>query len=186
MRSATIRAGEQPDCPKARNDRRGHWRLAAVKCQFDIRIVISILSSNVGPPCGGTAAFAGEMRGCQRLATALRENRGAAIGDVQYDDRDPGGFCLEPPAVLIPRLQPSPNWRTIFPRSVRTCHGVQGIQYDIKKGIERDEWAWVIHTPKCREGRTNGSRDEAVSAAIRYIREWCKRHPADCKPHTIG
>jgi hypothetical protein len=58
----------------------------------------------------------------------------------------------------------------------------RGIQYDIKKGIERDEWAWVVHTPKPMEGRISGSRDEAVSAAIRSIQGWCKRHPADCKP----
>ena len=62
----------------------------------------------------------------------------------------------------------------------------RGIQYDIKQGIERDHWVWVVHTPKPREERMIGFRDEAVSAAIRFIEEWCKRHPADCKPHTIG
>ena len=55
----------------------------------------------------------------------------------------------------------------------------RGIKYDIKKGIKRDEWTWVIHTPKPREGRISGSRDEAVSAAIRFIQGWCKRHRAD-------
>jgi hypothetical protein len=55
----------------------------------------------------------------------------------------------------------------------------RGIRYDIKKGIGRDEWAWVIHTPKRKEGRTNGSRDEAVSDAIRFIEGWCKRNPAE-------
>jgi hypothetical protein len=62
----------------------------------------------------------------------------------------------------------------------------RGIQYEIKKGIGRDEWAWVVHTPNPREGRINGFRDEAVSAAIRFIEGWCKRNPAECKPHTIG
>jgi hypothetical protein len=41
-----------------------------------------------------------------------------------------------------------------------------GIQYDIKKGIKRDEWASAIHTPNPREGKTSGSRDEAVSAPL--------------------
>jgi hypothetical protein len=41
---------------------------------------------------------------------------------------------------------------------VRTWRGVQGIQYEIKKGIKRDEWVWIIHTPEAREGRIIGSR----------------------------
>jgi hypothetical protein len=45
----------------------------------------------------------------------------------------------------------------------------RGIHFDIKKGIERDQWVWVCHTPKPREGRISGSRDEAISAAIRSI-----------------
>jgi hypothetical protein len=54
-----------------------------------------------------------------------------------------------------------------------------GIRYEIKKGIERAEWVWVIHTDKPREGKVTGSRDEAVSAAIRSIQGWRKRHPAN-------
>jgi hypothetical protein len=53
----------------------------------------------------------------------------------------------------------------------------RGVQYDIKKGIERDEWVWVVHTPNNKPlgGRISGLRDEAVSAAIRSIDAWCKR-----------
>jgi hypothetical protein len=57
----------------------------------------------------------------------------------------------------------------------------RGIRYNIKQRIERDEWVWVVHTPKPKEGRINGSRDQAVSAAIRAIEAWCHRYPADCK-----
>jgi hypothetical protein len=57
----------------------------------------------------------------------------------------------------------------------------RGIRYDIKKGIERDEWVWVVHTPKPREGRVSGSRDEAVLGATRSIRGWCDRHSAEVR-----
>jgi magnesium transporter len=78
------------------------------------------------------------------------------------------------------------NERTILPRMVRKWPmEYRGIRYDIKQGIERDEWAWVVHTPKAKEGRISGSRDEAVSVAIRSIEAWCHRHPADCKPPII-
>ena len=59
----------------------------------------------------------------------------------------------------------------------------RGIQYELKKGIGKDEWVWTIHPPRTsRQGTITGSRDRAVLAAIRAIDQWCYRHPNECEP----
>jgi hypothetical protein len=58
----------------------------------------------------------------------------------------------------------------------------RGIRYEVKKGIGKNEWVWLIHTPKLKQGKIAGDRDRAVYAAMRAIDHWCYRHPGDCEP----
>jgi hypothetical protein len=38
----------------------------------------------------------------------------------------------------------------------------RGIRYEVKKGIGKNEWVWLIHTPKLKQGKIAGDRDRAV------------------------
>ena len=57
----------------------------------------------------------------------------------------------------------------------------RGIQYDIKLGISRNEWIWLIHTPKPRQGVVIGSRNRAIFYAEKAINAWCARNPKECE-----
>ena len=56
------------------------------------------------------------------------------------------------------------------------------IEYQIKIGINKHEWAWSIRTSPPKQGKVSGSRDDAVYAAVRAIEQWCYQHPDDCEP----
>jgi hypothetical protein len=43
----------------------------------------------------------------------------------------------------------------------------RGIEYQIKIGITKHEWAWSIRTSPPKQGKVSGSRDDAVYAAVR-------------------
>jgi hypothetical protein len=59
----------------------------------------------------------------------------------------------------------------------------RGIQYEVKIGIVRNQWAWVIHTPpKLRRGNSTGPRDSAVLAAMKAIDQWYYKHPGERVP----
>jgi hypothetical protein len=58
----------------------------------------------------------------------------------------------------------------------------RGIEYLIKIGINKQEWAWSIRTAPPKQGKVSGSRDDAVYAAVRAIEQWCHQHPDDCGP----
>jgi hypothetical protein len=58
----------------------------------------------------------------------------------------------------------------------------RGIEYLIKIGINKHEWAWSIRTSPPKQGKVSGSRDDAVYAAVRAIEQWCYQHPDDCGP----
>jgi hypothetical protein len=58
----------------------------------------------------------------------------------------------------------------------------RGIEYDIRVGIGRNEWVWVIHTRKPRQGKSIGSRNTAVFHAEKAIDTWCTRFPEQCTP----
>ena len=60
----------------------------------------------------------------------------------------------------------------------------RGIDFEIKVGINRSQWVWVIHTPTPRQGHVTGARELAVIAAKRAIDDWCDRHPQDCEPEV--
>ena len=60
----------------------------------------------------------------------------------------------------------------------------RGIDYDVKVGINKRQWVWVIHTPKPRQGETIGSHERAIAAAKRAIDAWCDRHPTECEPKS--
>jgi hypothetical protein len=60
----------------------------------------------------------------------------------------------------------------------------RGIDFDIKAGIGKGQWIWVIHIPTPRQGRVTGPRERALIAAKRAIDEWCDRHPEQCEPKT--
>ena len=57
----------------------------------------------------------------------------------------------------------------------------RGIQYDIKVGISRNEWIWLIHMPKPRQGVVIGSRNRAIFYAEKAINAWCARNPKECE-----
>ena len=57
----------------------------------------------------------------------------------------------------------------------------RGIEYQIKIGITKHEWAWSIRTSPPKQGKVSGSRDDAVYAAVRAIEQWCYQHPDDCE-----
>jgi hypothetical protein len=48
----------------------------------------------------------------------------------------------------------------------------RGIEYQIKIGITKHEWAWSIRTSPPKQGKVSGSRDDAVYAAVRAIKQW--------------
>ena len=58
----------------------------------------------------------------------------------------------------------------------------RAIEYQIKIGITKHEWAWSIRTSPPKQGKVSGSRDDAVYAAVRAIEQWCHQHPDDCEP----
>ena len=58
----------------------------------------------------------------------------------------------------------------------------KGIRYDIEIAPGPNEWAWVVHLPRERQGSVKGSRDRADIAAKSVIDAFCKEHPADCAP----
>jgi hypothetical protein len=63
----------------------------------------------------------------------------------------------------------------------------RGISFDIKVSIERGEWVWVVHTPKPRQGKCEGTREHALLVAKRAIDAWCLSNPHDCdKEISIG
>jgi hypothetical protein len=62
----------------------------------------------------------------------------------------------------------------------------RGIDFDIKIGVGKSQWIWVIHTPTPRQGRVTGPRARAVTAAKRAIDTWCDRHPEDCEPESTA
>jgi hypothetical protein len=57
----------------------------------------------------------------------------------------------------------------------------RGIQYDVKVGVRRHEWVWVVHTPTPRQGSVIGLRQGAIFSAERAIDRWCKSKPDDCE-----
>ena len=60
----------------------------------------------------------------------------------------------------------------------------RGIDFDIRIGIGRSQWAWEIHTPTPRQGLVTGPRERAIAAAKKAIDAWCHRHPQECEPET--
>jgi hypothetical protein len=53
------------------------------------------------------------------------------------------------------------------------CMEHRGVRYEIKKGIERNRWVWIVHTsPIPREGSIEGTRQAAILAAERSINIW--------------
>jgi hypothetical protein len=42
----------------------------------------------------------------------------------------------------------------------------RGIEYLIKIGINKHEWAWSVRTSPSKQGKVSGSRDDAVYAAF--------------------
>jgi hypothetical protein len=52
----------------------------------------------------------------------------------------------------------------------------RGVRYEIKVGIERNHFVWIIYTsPRSRQGSIRGTRQAAVSAAERAISAWWRR-----------
>ena len=60
----------------------------------------------------------------------------------------------------------------------------RGVTFDIKVSIERGAWVWVVHTPKPRQGKFTGNREEIVLIAKRAIDAWCLSNPRDCDRET--
>ena len=58
----------------------------------------------------------------------------------------------------------------------------KGVEFDIKIGMGAQNWVWTIHTPRPKQGSTNGSREAAIAAAHRAIMAWCYKNPATCEP----
>jgi hypothetical protein len=61
-----------------------------------------------------------------------------------------------------------------------------GIHFDIKIGVVKNQWIWVIHTPTPRQGHVVGPRELAITAAKRAIDAWCDRHPEQCEPESTA
>jgi len=61
----------------------------------------------------------------------------------------------------------------------------RGIEYDIRIGITRQTWSWVVHLPKPKRGESH-SQISAVLAAKRVIDVWCKQNPAACLEQTAA
>jgi hypothetical protein len=55
----------------------------------------------------------------------------------------------------------------------------QGIEYEIKRGIGRAEWVWIVHTSPSREGKVHGTRERAIYAAVQAIERWRHRRHDD-------
>lgn len=49
----------------------------------------------------------------------------------------------------------------------------RGIEYQIKIGITKHEWAWSIRTSPPKQGKVSGSRDDAVYEAALFILTCC-------------
>jgi len=56
----------------------------------------------------------------------------------------------------------------------------RGISFDVKIGVNKRQWIWVIHTSKPRQGEVIGSKERATIAAHRAIDAWCARNPTEC------
>jgi hypothetical protein len=62
----------------------------------------------------------------------------------------------------------------------------RGIAFDIKVSIERGEWVWVVHTPKPRQGKLNGPRENAVRHAMTAMDAWCQSNPHACENEIVA
>jgi hypothetical protein len=62
----------------------------------------------------------------------------------------------------------------------------RGIHFDIKIGVVKSQWIWVIHIPTPRQGHVVGPRELAITAAKRAIDAWCDRHPEQCEPESTA
>jgi hypothetical protein len=52
----------------------------------------------------------------------------------------------------------------------------RGVRYEIKVGIEKSHWVWIVHTsPTPRQGSVEGTRQAAIVAAQRAIDAWWRR-----------
>jgi len=57
----------------------------------------------------------------------------------------------------------------------------RGIEYEIKAGVGRNEWIWIVQTPKPRRGSVIGSRQRAIFVAEKAIDAWCLRNSERCE-----
>jgi hypothetical protein len=62
----------------------------------------------------------------------------------------------------------------------------RGIDFDVKLGVGKSQWSWVVHIPTPRQGHVMGPRALAIAAARRAIDAWCDRHPEQCKPESTA
>jgi hypothetical protein len=58
----------------------------------------------------------------------------------------------------------------------------RGIEYDIKRTIIKTEWMWVLKTSPPKQGKVSGTRNMAITAAVRAIDRWCYDHPDEGEP----
>ena len=56
----------------------------------------------------------------------------------------------------------------------------RGIDFDVRIGVNKRQWIWVVHTPKPMQGEVIGSKEWAIIAAHRAIDAWCGRNPTQC------
>jgi hypothetical protein len=61
----------------------------------------------------------------------------------------------------------------------------KGIEFDVRVGITRETWTWVIHVPRPRRGEAR-SQISAMLRARRAIEQWCKANSVDRPRRDTG
>jgi hypothetical protein len=57
----------------------------------------------------------------------------------------------------------------------------RGVDFDVRVGINKRQWVWVVHLAKPKQGEVIGARERAIIAAQRAIDAWCARNPTECE-----